>query len=246
MFWNIILVLSLVLLNYARALKFGYVSDDLLSEGRRTSKPSKVGSDERIWQSSTSGKPKLDHGISIAVHGICCVLIYIGLGPNNISFAAALLFSVNPVNNQGAVWISGRHYAWCALFLMMAKASKFFGLPAMIAATVHPTALFAPIGFVGSEQWYLVIFLPVVWLLHWKKLKREVTVRRGNEVVDFDKRLSVRKLIVAVKIYGWYFWLCIFPWACTWGASSCHRNSRHVFLPVCERGPPHLGAARRD
>lgn len=211
---NILLILSLNLLLYARTLRFGYVSDDLLCEQRRTEK--KMAPEERVWQSSVSGKPKLDHGISIAVHAVCCVFIYTGLGANNISLMAALLFSANPTNNQGAVWISGRHYAWCALFMMMAKTSGYFGLPAMIAATVHPTALFAPIGYIGSAQWYLVLFLPVVWALHWKNLKREVGVRRGNEVVDFDKKMSWHKVIIAIKIYGWYFGLCVVPWSTTW------------------------------
>ena len=214
MFWNIAIIIFTTILLYARTLKYGYVSDDLLSEGRRNEK--KVGKDERIWQSSTSGNPKLDHGISIAVHAICGVFIYTGLGSDNISFFAALLFIANPINNQGAVWISGRHYAWCALFLMMSKTSGWFGLPAMIAATVHPTALFAPIGFVGSGQWYLVLFLPIVWALHWKHLKQEVKTRRGNEVVDFDRKLSWAKIIVAIKIYGWYFCIAIVPWAVTW------------------------------
>lgn len=212
--WNIILLLSLNLLLYARSLRFGYISDDLLSEKRRRDKT--VAKDERIWQSSTSGKPKLDHGISIAVHAACACFIYTGLGGDRIALMAAILFSANPINNQGSVWISGRHYAWCALFLMMAKTSGYFGMPAMIAATVHPTALFAPLGYIGSSEWYLVLFLPIVWLIHWKHFKSEVTVRRGNEVVDFDKRFSWQKIIIAIKIYGFYFAICLIPWSLTW------------------------------
>lgn len=214
MFWEIILIISVTILLYARTLKYGYVSDDLLSENRRHK--NKVADDERVWQSSTSGNPKLDHGISLAVHAVCCVFIYTAMGADTVALFTALLFCANPVNNQGAVWISGRHYAWCALFLMMAKTTIYSGPFAMIAATVHPTALFAPIGFIGSPQWYLILFLPIVWLLHWKNLKREVGVRRGNETVDFDRKLSVAKIIVAIKIYGWYFTLCLVPFQITW------------------------------
>jgi len=35
-------------------------------------------------------------------------------------------------------------------------------------------------------------------------------------VVDFDKRLSLDKVIVAIKIYGFYFFLCLIPWSLTW------------------------------
>lgn len=214
MFWDIVLILSFNLLLYARTLKCGYVSDDLLSEKRRADKT--VAPGERHWQSSTSGNTVKDHARSIAVHAITCVMIYLGLGADSVALAAALLFAANPINNQGAVWISGRHYAWCALFLMMAKTSGWLGLPAMIAATVHPTALFAPLGYIGSQQWYLVLFLPVVWAIHYKNLKREVKVRRTNEVVDFDKKIGWQKIVIAIKIYGWYFAICVFPWAVTW------------------------------
>ena len=213
---NIIILLTVTYLLYCRVFKYGYVSDDLLSEGRRTAKPSKVALDERVWKSSTSGKPKLDHAISMLVHAGGSIMIYIALGMNQISFAAALLFCANPINNQGAVWISGRHYAWCALMLMAAKALGWFGFPMMILATVHPTALFAPLGYIGSDQWYLICFLPLIWLFHYKSFKREVNTRRGNETVDFDKKFSWAKIIIAIKIYGWYFAICCIPWSLTW------------------------------
>lgn len=213
---NVVIILCTTYLLYYRTIKCGYVSDDLLSEGRRKAVPSKVAPDERVWKSSTSGKPKVDHLISMAVHAGTCIAIYWALGLNTISFFAALLFCANPINNQGAVWISGRHYAWCALLLMVAKILGGWGIVAMILATVHPTALFAPVGFIGSEQWYLVCFLPIVWLFHFGHLKQEIKTRRGNESVDFDKKLSWAKIIIAIKIYGWYFAISCFPWSVTW------------------------------
>jgi len=229
--WQPVVIAGMTVALYAQTLKFGYVSDDLLSEARRNTdianekalKEGKikeykkmVSPEERIWASSTSGNVKKDHAWNIFVHTTCSVLIYYAMGQTQAALFAALLFSANPVNNQGAVWISGRHYAWCGLFLMAAKASGWLGLPAMIAATIHPTAFFAPIGFVGSGQWYLVLFLPVVWFLYFKRLKKEVKTRRGAEVVTFDRKLSWAKIIIAIKIYGWYFFLCLIPWSLTW------------------------------
>ena len=213
--WKITIIICVNMFLYARTLRLGYVSDDLPAEQRRRDK--KVGKDEAVWQASPSGKPMLDHGISIAVHSLACVFIYTGLGMNNISFMCALLFAANPVNNQGSIWISGRHYAWCALFLMMAMTAPFTsGVFAMLAATVHPTAFFAPVGFIGSPHWYLVLALPIVWLVVHKKLKREVGVRRGGEAVEFDKKWHWHKLVIATKIYGYYFALCIVPFRLTW------------------------------
>ena len=213
---NCVVILCATYLLYHKTIRLGYVSDDLLSEGRRRAEPSQVAPDERVWKSSTSGNPKLDHAISIMVHGACSVMIYVALGLNTVSFMAALLFCANPINNQGAIWISGRHYAWCGLLLMAAMALGWWGLPMMVLATVHPTALFAPCGFVGSENWYLVFYLPLIWAFHYRNFKKEVSVRRGKETVDFDRKFSWAKIIIAVKIYGWYFAISCVPWALTW------------------------------
>ena len=213
MAWKIIIILSTTILIYARATRCGYVSDDLPAERRRVDK--KTGKDEAIWQSSPSGKPKYDHLLSIIVHAVCACFIYTALGANDISFMAALLFAANPVNNQATVWISGRHYAWCGLFMMMSMTCVWSAPFAMIAATVHPTAFFAPFGFIGSARWYLIFFLPIVWFIHYKHLKTEVTSRRGNETVAFDRKLSWEKLIIAIKIYGFYFGLCVVPFTLT-------------------------------
>lgn len=214
MFSKIIIILSVNVLLYARTLRFGYVSDDLPSENRRTTH--KQGKYERVWQSATSGKPKLDHAISLAVHAFCCVFIYTGLGANDISFMAALLFSANPVNNQGAIWISGRNYAWGGLLMMLSMTCPFSAPFAMIGATVSSIAYFAPIGFIGSQSWYLVLFLPIVWILKYKVLRDEVKGRRGNEAVTFDKKFGWEKIIIAIKTYGFYFGLCVVPFALTW------------------------------
>ena len=167
---------------YARTLNYGYVSDDLPCEQRRIEK--KQAKWERIWQSSTSGNPKLDHAISMAVHAFCCVFIYTGLGANNISFMAALLFSANPINNQATIWISGRNYAWCGLLMMLAKTCTLSAPFAMVGAVVSAAAYFAPIGFIGSDKWYLVLFLPIVWAVYYKRLSTEVKQRRGDEAVN--------------------------------------------------------------
>lgn len=213
MIYKIIIILSVNMLLYARALRCGYVSDDLPCEQRRKEK--KQGKYERVWQSATSGNPKLDHAISIAVHAMCCVFIYTGLGANNISFMAALLFSANPINNQATVWISGRNYAWCGLLMMLAMTCTFSAPFAMVGAVVCSAAYFVPIGFIGSAKWYLVLLLPIVWIIKYKVLKNEINVRRGNEAVTFDRKMSWEKLIIAIKVYGFYFGLCIVPFTLT-------------------------------
>ena len=214
MLWKIIIILCVNMLLYARALRCGYVSDDIPALQRRKEK--KMLPFERIWQSAVSGKPMLDHGISMAVHAFCCVFIYTGLGANNISFFAALLFSANPINNQGSIWISGRNYAWCGLLMMLSMTCTFSAPFAMIGAVVSSAAYFVPIGFIGSGKWYLVLFLPIVWAVYYTRLRNEVKSRRGHEAVAFDKKFGWEKIVIAIKIYGWYFGLCIIPFQLTW------------------------------
>jgi hypothetical protein len=72
------------------------------------------------------------------------------------------------------------------------------------------------LGYLGSERFYLVLIAPIIWLICFKRLKREVKVRRTNEAVAFDKKLSWDKLIISIKIYGYYFALCLIPFKLTW------------------------------
>lgn len=118
MLWSIIIIVCINIIIYAHTLNLGYVSDDVAGLSRKFKSRR-----ERFLfclSSVPTGNKKIDHGLSILAHTLVCVMMYLALGHNEVSFMAALLFSVNPTNNQGSVWISGRHYAWCAFFVLSA------------------------------------------------------------------------------------------------------------------------------
>src|SRR3990167_5302691 len=73
---------------------------------------------------------EVDHLVALLIHIAICVTLYFAFGCSQISFVAALLYSTNPVNNQGTIWSSSRGYTAPILFLLLAMAvpllSPFF------------------------------------------------------------------------------------------------------------------------
>ena len=67
-------------------------------------------------------KEEMEHLLTLLIHIGICVTIYFTFGVSWISFVAAMLYSTNPVNNQGTIWPSGRGYAFPILFLVLSMA----------------------------------------------------------------------------------------------------------------------------
>ena len=211
---EILVIILLNLITFLPSLKLGHVSDDLpaLSLKYKTRRES------IFWKlvSVATGNRKIDHGLNLAVHTLTSVFMYLALGSNNISLMAALLFSVNPLNLQSSVWISGRNYSWCALFLMTGLYLPYTAFLFLVGSIWNPVMFFAPMAFIGSNMPYLALVLPVLWFVNRKRLFSELKTRRGHEAIAFDRKLSIQKLIVATKIYGYYFTLCLIPFKLTW------------------------------
>ena len=210
-------MLIIVLINlvfYFRTLSLGYVSDDLPALNVKYKNRW-----ERILKcliAHPTGNKQIDHGLSIVAHTLVCLLIYLALGQNHISFIAAVLYSVNPANNQGSIWISGRGYVWCTALTLAGLLWPYVSPLSALAASINPAGFFSPLAYIGSERWYLagVVILP--WIFKHRKLKREIKDRRKREAVAFDKRFSLAKIIIAIKIYGFYFIFCLFAFRLTW------------------------------
>jgi len=215
-------VLIIILVNfilYYKSLKMGYISDD------------KAELKDKVWDKTpykfilgiTKNK-QVDHFKSIIIHTLACISIYFALGANQVSFLTALLFSVNPVNNQGAIWISGRHYALCALCLMASLALPLLSPLFILIGSVSPLAFFAPVGFLGKNN-YLILLIPFIWLLRRKRLFTEFKSRRSGEILSFDTRVGIHKIIVSIKIYSFYFLLSLIPSKISWYHSFMHSGS---------------------
>ncbi len=228
MFERICIILLVNLIFYARTVRYKYVSDDIPVSQKPPHFRNKW---HKYWLhfiGAAKLSPQLDHLQTLLIHAVICVLIYLAFGKNNISFLAALLYTFNPVNNQGSVWISGRGYTLPALALLGAMAFPILSPILLFFCSWFTAGFLAPLGLIGSPQWYLLTVMPLIWFLHSRKFKKAVISKREGETYTEDQRFHPRKIILAIKTFGFYLVLCIFPYKITFYHSflqSCAGNS---------------------
>ena len=229
--WIIIVNLAL----YFRTLRFKFVSDDFTVW---KNPPVAKNAWHRLWLQMTgqmkfyaksvrfvraNGKlfaailraEELEHLVTILIHTTICIAIYFAFGASWISFVAALLYSTNPVNNQGTIWPSGRGYALPILFLLLSMAIPLLSPLFLYAGTWYTAGFLAPLALVGSSKWYILASMPLIWYLHSKKFTKAVKNKQNTECFDEDKVIHPRKLILAIKTFGFYLTLCIIPFRIT-------------------------------
>ena len=112
----ILIILNLIV--YFRLLRYGYIIDDnCIPQGKGKNFL------QTFWWQLTSRKYsnlQVEHLQRLAVHIINSCLIYIAFGKTDVSFLAALLFSVNPWGNQVPCWLNAIGYGMsCMLVLLM-------------------------------------------------------------------------------------------------------------------------------
>ncbi|MFA6142491.1 MAG: hypothetical protein WC738_04260, partial [Candidatus Omnitrophota bacterium] len=157
----------------------------------------------------------------ILVHAAVAVLIYLAFGANEVSFFAALLFSINPANNSGAIWLNGIGYSMSALcVLLMILWPGGAVLPYMYTMAWHVTPVFAPLLFLLKGPWWLVFlivpYIGLAWLVNWKiplfKAQKDATLDvRAKVKPTAMRKLYLRKLGFIVKTYGYYLWFALLP-----------------------------------
>ena len=203
----VFLIILLNLVFYFKALRFGYVSDDLQAANYDFK-----GSFWKRLRLSITGKertdPQFEHAISLAVHTINCSLIYLVFGANQASFFAALLFSVNPITLFGSCWVSGRGYAISLMLGLLFFWLKVWGIPFYLAGVFFGFTL-APVSLVFLNP--LSLFFIAYCLLFFRGGQLKAVKRRNSLINDENKKISLRKFILAVKTYAYYFTHCIFP-----------------------------------
>ena len=204
------IILLVNLLFYFKTLKYQYVSDDIPSSQRKETHP-KWKYWLLVFEGHLKSTPLIDHGITMILHSLVCVFIYTAFGANEVSFIGALLFSLNPINNQGSVWISGRGYVFSALGMLMAMTFPYISPIFLLGATYSNAGFFAPIALSGSQFSWMLLFMPLVWLFHWGRFKKNVGEKIKQEMYEEDKKVSVKKLILLIKTASFYFVHSILP-----------------------------------
>jgi hypothetical protein len=203
-------ILLVNLLFYLKTFNYLYASDDIPA-AHRPRDPNKWKFWYQVLEGHARSHPIYDHILTTTIHALVCVGIYVGFGADNISFLAALLFSVNPINNQGAVWIAGRGYAIASLGLVWALAIPVVGPLFLVMATYYNAGFLAPLALLGSPHPFLFLFMPLIWWFHWKNFSKNVLARVNNEMYDEDKKITPRKLILATKTFGFYLSHSLIP-----------------------------------
>jgi len=140
-------------------------------------------------------------------------------GATNVAFLAAMLFSINPVNNQASVWLSGKVYGIGATMVLLGLLFRpLFPIFYFVAYYFSLNSILTPLLFAFLSP-HLFVLLPILLTLVFKKRIVQEPKRRYKEGSPLMREMSWRKLIIWVKSVGYYFRLCLFPFK----LGMCHK-----------------------
>src|SRR3990167_10419924 len=152
---------------------------------------------------------ELEHLVTLLIHTAICVSIYFAFGSDWVSFVAALLYSTNPVNNQGTIWPAGRGCALPILSLMLAVALPILSPIFLLFCTWYTIGFHGILGLIVTPAWYLLAMAPFFWLWHGRKFTKAIKFKSATESFTRDKTYDLSKVTIAIKTYGFYLTFCI-------------------------------------
>ncbi len=223
-------IIIIILVNfgiYWRTLRYGFVSDDIepskrkkdnnkywLKEQDIKTEPHTVKNWwHRMWLQTTGAvyfKKQEGHFITMLLHTINCLLIFLVFGKNYTTLIAALLFSINPVNTQGgSIWLSGKLYSISTMLGLL-----MFSCPLLAPGFFFLTKFFSinaiaiPLVFLATPYWYLAFMTPLGVYMYRKILKQKRKVGTNFAM----RKIAPHKIIPYLKSFGYYFFLCLAPW----------------------------------
>lgn len=224
---EILIIIAFNLIVYFRTLKFTIIVDDIrwykrIDDGMFKDCTWRNFFPMRLYGGGTFGvkpikvmgsdiQPQLDHLFTTMIHTTICVLMYLALGHNSISFWGAMLYACNPINNQTSIWLNGRRYAIniILVLLMILMGQMKYGWMAwpvlyVMTAAFHATAVLSPI-LTCHNPWIALMVLQVFLLLKGQALRHKYQSYCDSNQNDEMKKFGLNKLIVVVKAYGIYF-----------------------------------------
>jgi len=215
-------ILTIILLNllvYCRVLRYGYIIDDNVIPQKKDPNPIK-----NFWYQLTSryyNNSQVEHLQRLGVHIINCCLIYIAFGKTNVSFLAALLFSVNPWGNQIPCWLNAIGYGVSCMMVLLMVILKGWALAFYLFTLLwHLTPAFAPFLFLYLGPWTKTfIFIPYILIVFlsrgrvplYKVQDNATMFERGKYATWPLTHIYPKKLIFIVKTYAYYTFNVIFP-----------------------------------
>ena len=211
---RLFLIILLNFIFYFRTLRFGYVSDDMAVVGKAPE--TKTGKIRAILNGRIYFSAPYHHLYMLLTHTTACVLIYLAFGSSLASFLAAVLFSINPSNNAGAICLSARLYTLGTIVVLLMwwlkSLSVFFYLSGVLLYFSHNYIL-APLLFIGTPFWSIVFLVPFVINLNFFKTQHRDAVldRWHNSVTPKGKKIDKDKINFVIKSFAYYFAHCFFP-----------------------------------
>ncbi|MBU1235093.1 MAG: hypothetical protein KKC77_19570, partial [Proteobacteria bacterium] len=222
MLFDISIIVLVNVLFFFRTIWYGMIIDDqaafvvghnLMQERMKTQSEAKTFWID-LWRQFKQDyilDPRVGHAFSFLMHMINCVLIYFVFGANEISLLAALLFAINPVNNQAAVWLSGRTYSIATSIVLLGVIlyrifPVFYGLMFMWSIN----GFMSPLLFLMSDVPLLALTIfPMAYLMRRRYLG---TMRaRIATVTPVMKKFDYKKILLFFKTFAYYTTLCLFP-----------------------------------
>ena len=210
------LILTVVVISlYARTFNYGLVIDDFpLNFKAKTRNIFKIlywntfKLDRGYWEISH----RHEHMITTAIHLLNVLLMYMAFGHNNIGFLAALLFAVNPSNNQGSIWLSGRGYAIATTCILLSIVCfPLFPIFYTGSMLFSISPVLAPLLFIMLKPHWMVLLLPITLFLMRNNPKVKNIAQRKSLSTEKMRTFDKYKLLLIPKTLAYYTLLALFP-----------------------------------
>ncbi len=216
---NYLILFVATIAMFYKTMYCGYVVDDVqrvisLKRSKAEFKAKKMKALD-FWKEALYGaglfkNPKYEYAFNMAVHFANCSLIYKMSG----SLIAALLYLVNPINNQTAIWMNGRRYALTILAVLLTWNFHILGIVLFpFCAWLHVSGIAMPLLFLWTKQWWIVPVGIAVAIIFGRKQILNVMGSRKREFKDGNEnqKITPKKLILYVKSIGYNLFRCVLP-----------------------------------
>jgi len=238
---RIYIILLANILFFLKTLGYKYTSDDL--PVWEESKKHTYGFWKRRYLQLTGAirvTQQQDHFITMLIHALVCVFIYTAFGSNDVSFLASFLFMVNPINNQGSVWISGRGYALPPLLVLMTMTFPILA-PLTVGALMYFNIGFVIANILPLWSMSLLPFVIIYGIWYTRKIKHDLKQKAEKEMFAEDKKIHWTKIILVIKTFSFYTIHALIPIKTTFyhsymqsmagsGKAKAYRLDRFFFL----------------
>ena len=220
----LIFILLLTLITYSQAWRCGFVSDDVSGikdfNGKLLIKSQGFINAvmDSLWFKICKKVAWRWHLVLLAYHLISVIIMFYftkGLFGKQIAFVATSLFAIHPCNNQGSIWLSGRHYAIGAWLMMgaymLAKTPFFLGLWGM-GAFLHPQGAILPLILLLTKPGWLflaycgLILTILPYYIKW--------LNRRLDLFKWDRRLTgwkPKRINMLIKVMAYYLGMAFVP-----------------------------------